>query len=268
MADQNIFHEIDEELRSDRMRSFWRRFGPWIILAAVLVVLAVGANEGYKWWSRSNSDKSSDLLYQAFAEADAGKLDEAQTTLTDLAQSGTGGYPMLARFKQASLLAKQGKTDEALAAYDKLSSDQSNSDIRSLALLMGANLLVDKGDVGGVETRVGGLLATNNPLRNSAREALGLANYKAGKLEEARKQFQAVIDDPLSPADMRARMQVYIDELTAEGVKPPAQPAAAETSTPAKAGEQAPGGAAAPAEPAQPAAPAPAQPAAPAPSGG
>src|SRR5690606_13983382 len=49
MSQDNIFREIDEELRSDRMRSLWRRFAPYVIGAAVGVVVLVAANEGWNW---------------------------------------------------------------------------------------------------------------------------------------------------------------------------------------------------------------------------
>ncbi|UXN73227.1 hypothetical protein N8D56_20075 [Devosia sp. A8/3-2] len=38
MSQDNIFREVDEELRSDRMRAFWRRFAPYVIGAAIAVV--------------------------------------------------------------------------------------------------------------------------------------------------------------------------------------------------------------------------------------
>ena len=46
MSNENIIREIDEELRSDRMRKLWRNFGPYVIGAAVAIVLIVAVNEG------------------------------------------------------------------------------------------------------------------------------------------------------------------------------------------------------------------------------
>jgi hypothetical protein len=127
---------------------------------------------------------------------------------------------MLAQFRQASLLAQQGKTDEAVAAYDLLGNTVQDTRLRELALIMGANLLVDKGDVPAVEQRVGGSIAPDSPMRNAAREVLGLVQYKAGQLDDAMKTFQSIIDDPLASRDLQSLVQIYVQQLLSEGAAP------------------------------------------------
>lgn len=228
MSNENIFREVDEELRSDRMRTLWRRFGPYIIGAAVAVVLAVAVNEGWAWWQNSNAARASDEFYAALDLKNGGDLAGAQTALDTIIASGNSGYAQIARFAEAGLLARQGKNAEAVAAYDALGAAEGNARLRELALVLAANVLVDSGDVAGVQQRVGGLTGADNPLRNAAREAVGLAQYKAGQLDEARTSFESVLIDPLASSDMRTRMQVYLSQLAAEGALPPEVEAPAE----------------------------------------
>ncbi|MDB5535954.1 MAG: tetratricopeptide repeat protein [Devosia sp.] len=222
MSQDNIFREVDEELRSDRMRNFWRRFAPYIIGAAVLVVVGVAANEGWTWYHANNAAKSSDELYAAFDLADGGDIAAAQTQLDTLIADGSGSYPMLAQFKQAGLLAKDGKVTEAVAAYDALAVSLSNQRLRELALVLGGTLMVDAGTLADVQQRVETIATEGNPLRNAAREAMGLAQYKAGKFTDAQASFQAVIDDPMSQSTVRNRMSYYIAALTSAGDIAPA----------------------------------------------
>lgn len=234
MSQDNIFREVDDELRSDRMRNLWRRFGPYVIGAAIAVVLLVAVNEGWTWWQKSNSARASDEFYAALDLKDGGDLAGAQAALDKIIASGNGGYAQIARFSEAGLLIKQGKTAEAVAVYDALGATEGNARLRELALILAANTLVDGGDVAAVQQRVGALATTENPMRNAAREALGLTQYKAGQLEEARLNFEAVLVDPLASTDMRRRMQVYLGQLAAEGVVPPVVEAApAEEAAPA-----------------------------------
>ncbi|HEY8577498.1 MAG TPA: tetratricopeptide repeat protein [Devosia sp.] len=217
MSQDNIFREVDEELRSDRMRALWRRFAPFVIGAAVAVVAVVAVNEGWTWYHSNNAAQSSDELYAAFDAIEGGDLAAAQTQLDALIADGSGNYPVLAQFRKAGVLAKEGKTAEAVAAYDALANTQSNPRLRELALVLGGTLMVDAGTVADVESRLGTIAAEGNPLRNAAREALGLAQYKAGDFAAAQASFEAVVNDPLAQSTARNRMGYYLAQLLSEG---------------------------------------------------
>jgi hypothetical protein len=220
MSDHDvIFREVDEELRRERMRSLWRRFGPYVIGAAVVVVLIVAVNEGWTWWRNNNAARSSDQFYAALNLSDGGDLAGAKAALDKIVAEG-GGYATLARFKEAAMLAKQGKPAEAVAAYDALAGDESNVRLRELALVLAADILVDSGSLSDVESRVSSLVTTDNPMRNAAREAVGLAQYKAGDLEAARKTFEEVAADPMAQGELQSRMQIYLAQITAEAGAP------------------------------------------------
>ena len=233
MSNETIFSEVDEELRRDRLRQIWRRFGPWVIAAAVAVVLAVAINEGWSWWQNSQAARSSDQFYAALEMAGKGDVAGAETALNEIATSSTGSYPLLAKFRQASLLASQGKDAEAVAAYDALANADTLPRIRELALVLAANVLVDGGDVGAVQQRVGGLVTPDNALRNAAREAIGLAQYRAGDMNAALQTFQDIAADERVNRDLQSRMQVYISTLIAKGAMTEAM-AAAQPGTPAE----------------------------------
>lgn len=227
MSEESLFREVNEDLRGDRMRNLWRRYGLYLIGAAVAVVVLVAANEGYTWWSGSNAARSSDELYSAFDAVKSGDMAVAQKALDKVIAEGSGQYPLLARFEEAALLAKAGKSDEAAKAYDALAASSNEIRLRELALLFAAYAEVDKGDVGAVRTRVEGLIAANSPLRDMAREALGLAQYKSGALADSRATFEAITADPGASLQQLSRIQVYLSQLTAEGIAPVEKPAAA-----------------------------------------
>lgn len=220
MSNDTLLREVDDELRSERMRKLWRQSAPFVIGAAVAVVLLVAGFEGWKWWSDGNSSRSADQFYSAAEIADGTDFAAAKTALDKVIAEGSGLYPVLAQFRQASLMAQQGQTAEAVAAYDSLGNSIQNKHLRELALVMGANLLVDGGDVAAVEQRVSGAIAGESPMRNAAREVLGLVQYKAGQLDAAMITFQEILDDPLASRDLQSLVQIYVQQLLAEGAKP------------------------------------------------
>lgn len=218
MSQDNIFHEVDEELRSDRMRALWRRVMPYVIGAAVGVVAIVALNEGWQWYHANNAAQSSDELYTAIDLADGGDVAAAQAQLDQLAADGSGSYPVLAQFAKAGLLAREGNAAEAVALYDSLANTQSDVRLRELALVLAGNLLVDTGSLADVEARVGTIAAEGNPLRNAARETLGLAQYRAADYAAAQASFEAVLNDPLAQSTVRNRMGYYLAQMLAAGV--------------------------------------------------
>lgn len=240
MSQDNFFREVDEELRSDRVRKLWRRFAPYVLGAAIAVVLVVAVNEGWAWWQNSNSARSSDEFYSALEKADAGDFAGAQAELEVIATQGNGGYPTLARFRSASLLAKNGDIAGASSAYDALANDLANPRLRDLAFMLSANLLVDNGDVAAVQSRLGGIAVDGNPLRNSAREAIGLTQYKAGDLQGARATFESITADANASQNVSQRIQIYLAQLAAEGAAVPAEDAEAGTEPAEPAAETAP----------------------------
>jgi hypothetical protein len=221
MSNETIFREVDEELRGDRLRSLWKRFGPYIIGAAVAVVLVVAVNEGWSWWQNSNAARSSDEFFAALELAEAGDVAGAQEALNGVVAQGSGGYPTLARFRQASLLAREGNTQAAVAAYDALATAESNARLRELALVLAASLLVDSGDVAAVQQRVGALAVDTHPMRNVAREAIGLAQFKAGDLNGALATLQPIMADGTAGQDIQGRVDMYVRQLIALGATAP-----------------------------------------------
>jgi hypothetical protein len=233
MSNDNFISEINEELRSDRLRKFWRSFGVYVIGIMVGIVLLVGVQEGWTWWTSTNSAKSSDEFYTALELADGGDFAGAEKALQQVEAQGFAGYPQLAKFRSAGLLAQQGKTAEAVAAYDTLAGTEKNVRLREVALALAGMLLVDGGDVAQVEQRVGALATGASAMRNLAREALGLVNLKAGKLDEAQKQFQAIADDVATGSEQKTRVSLYQAQLVAQGAPIPAAPVAEPSAAPA-----------------------------------
>jgi len=224
----NIFREVDEELRGDRARNFWKRFGVYVIGAAVFIVLIVAANEAWKWWKSSNEVRSSELFETALPEIEDGNAARARASLALTEQQGSGEYPMLARFRAAALLGAEGDRVAAIAAYDELATSLDTVRMRELALLYAAYLLVDEGDVAGVTARVVGMQGPDHPMRNAAREVIGLVNYQVGDLGAAQAAFAQIVNDPTSAQDIAQRASVFLEQLTAEGVSAPAPDTAAE----------------------------------------
>lgn len=218
MSDDSFIREVEEELRSDRLKGFWDRFGTIIIGIAVLIVVATAGYRGYEYYSQTQASASGDRFLAALNLANEGKPDEALSALQALEADGYGAYPVLARMRAATVLQEKGDTEGAVAAFDAVAADESAPDaVRDMARIRAAYILVDTGSAADVAQRAEQLSADNNPLRDAAREALGLAAWKEGRLGDAKTLFRQIVDNPTAPRNAVQRANIMLDLITASG---------------------------------------------------
>jgi hypothetical protein len=212
----DIFQEVDEEVRRERLEKLWKQYGNHIIAALILVLACVGAWRGYVYWQERMAAEAGAAYEAASTLADGGKHTEAQAAFAKLANDGTAGYRTLARFREAAQL---GLSDAkaAVAAYDALAADASlGRSLQDLAAVRAGLLLVDTAPYQELRTRIEPLAAPDRPFRHSARELLAFGAWRAGDTAAARKWIDAVIADPETPSTIRSRVDVLAALMPAE----------------------------------------------------
>ena len=218
MSDDSFFREVDQELRQDQAKAIWDRYGTAIIAAAVAVVLATAAWVGWDYWSQSRADRSGDAYLHALELARDGRTEEARAALAELESGGYGAYPVLARMRNATLLAEAGDNAGAVAGFDRVAADGAvPAAIREMARLRAALLLVDHGSYADVASRVETLTGETNPLRHSAREALALAAWKEGRMADAAALYDQIVDDEGAPRNIRQRATLMSELIRGSG---------------------------------------------------
>lgn len=218
MSDDSFIREVNEEIRREQAQALWDRFGPAILGIAILIVLATAAVVGYRYWDETRANRSGDAFSAALKLANDGKNDEAIAALDQLEKDGYGAYPLLARMRAATVKADKGDVDGAVKDFDAVAADGAiPAGIRDMARLRAALLLVDHGSFADVSSRVEALTADTNPLRHSAREALGLAAWKDGKSADALKLFDQISSDDGAPRNVRQRAQLMSELIRGSG---------------------------------------------------
>ncbi len=54
----DIFREVDEDIRHEKYRRLWDRFGSWVIAVAVLIVVGTGGYRGWLYWQDTQSQSA------------------------------------------------------------------------------------------------------------------------------------------------------------------------------------------------------------------
>ena len=221
----DIFREVDEDIRRERFKKLWDRFGVYIIVLAVAIVVVTAGYRIYVYLEEKRAEEAGDKFTAALQLATDGKHAEAVDALSAIIADGSGGYPVLARFRIATEKVAIGDKAGAVTELDAVASDGSAQPlIRDMARLRAALILVETSSLADLEARIGNLAATGNPWRNTARELLGLAAWRSGDLAAARKYFQQISDDQQKPRDIAQRADVMLALIKGKLGEPAEEP--------------------------------------------
>ncbi len=220
MSDESFIREVEEELRSDKLQSFWSKYGKIIIGLAIAIVVFTA---GYRYWltyTDQVAGASGDRFIEAVELSNENKHDEAIAALEKLSQDGHGQYPALATIRLAAEFAKKGDTQKAISAFDSIANDTGfDETLRNVARLRSGLLLVDNGTYDEVADRLQQMAATGLAFRHSAREGLGLSAWKNKQHEDALKWFTEINADQETPSGIRTRAAIILELLAGIGIK-------------------------------------------------
>ncbi len=204
MSDE-LFREVDEEVRQDRFQELWKKYGTYTVAAVVVIV---GATIAFVVWQNiresARIDDSERFLAAVVQEQSAPEAALAQ--LRELARDGTPAYRFLASLREATLLADSGDVEQAITVFDAAAANDDISDTyrdiaKILAVARGMEIMSGED----VEQRLGPMNTTEHPFRFTAREFLALAAIKGGDNDMAVDLLRANVEDRETPLSTRAR---------------------------------------------------------------
>jgi hypothetical protein len=216
----DIFREVDEEIRHERYKRLWDRFGSYLIAVAILIVVGTAAYRGWLYWRETAARESGDVFVTAVRLADEGKFAEAEAQLAGLADA-PGGYPALARMRGAALKGEAGDPAAAMAAFDMIADDGREAPLlRDIARLRAGYLALDLEDYAGAVSRLEVLSGDDNAWRFLAREGLALAAWKQDDTAAARRWIGGIVDQEGAPGDVVSRARTLLELIDAAEGKP------------------------------------------------
>jgi hypothetical protein len=210
----DIFREIDEELRRDRLAQIWKRYASWIIAAAIALVAATAGVTFWREHQRSQRQAAGVEYTNALSLAHAGKPEQAIEALSKLGTGASDGHGLLARFEVATLKAQAGDKAASIAAYQAIADDGAVDPIyRDLATVLAALDGIDEGEPAAIIAKLQPIATGNGPWRASALEITALAQLKSGDKAAALETYKRLADDLEAPSGLRARAAEMVEAL-------------------------------------------------------
>lgn len=202
----DIFDEVEEDLRAERMKRLLARYGGLLTGFMLLVVGGVAGWQGWRWYEDRGAAAAAGAFLAAAdaASAEGADLKAAADRFAGVSAEAPPGYRILARLREAALRAEAGDGPGAVALYDRIATDAAVEPMyRELATTLWALHALDTGDAGMIEARLAPLAA--GPWRATVQEIRALAAVKRGATEEARRSLTALVSDAQAPQALRER---------------------------------------------------------------
>jgi hypothetical protein len=203
---ETFVREVDENLRRDQMRDFFKKNGSWLIAAVVLFLAASG---GLIWWQSRQVQRSGaevEKLAEIYKNIGSGNMTQAPQQLDGLSKSGSKAVRASALFARAALALQQGDAKLATNTYKSIADDSGLPDpYRHAALIRQTALEFDQLKPDAVISRLEPLARPGEPWFGTAGEMTALAMIKQGRKQEAGQLFAAIAKDNTVPETTRAR---------------------------------------------------------------
>ena len=201
-----FLREVDENLRRDQLRDFFKTYGNWLIAALILFLAASGA---FIWWQQHMEQRSEaevEQLAQIYKNIGVGNVAQAPQQLDELTKSGSKGVRATALFARAALAIQQNDTKLAISKYKEIAG---NNDFakpyRDAALIRQTALEFDQLQPQDIIARLQPLAKPGEPWFGTAGEMTALALIKQGKKAEAGRLFATLARDKDVPSTIRNR---------------------------------------------------------------
>lgn len=212
MAD--IFHEVEEDLRRDQAEALWKKYGSYVIGAALLLVLVVAA---YWGWTKYSTNQQMQASADFLSAASTSDIKAREAALGAIAAEG-GTYGVLARFRLAETAIEAGDKAKARGILGEIAKDGgADKALRDLAAIQAALLELDGGKPEAAADLVKDMTKEGEAYRLSALEVTGLAALAAGDTAKAKTTFETLkktADEEAAPGSGFAqRAEQMLDRL-------------------------------------------------------
>lgn len=203
---ETFVREVDENLRRDQIRDFFKDNGSYLV---GLLILFLAASGGFIWFQQHRENTAQahvEQIAQIYKDIGTGNTSKVPQQLDDLSQSSSKAVRATALFTRAAFALQQNNQKLAIATLKTIADDGSLPDsYRNAAMIRQTALEFDQLQPQQVIARMQPLAKAGNPWFGSAGEMTALALVKQGKKKEAGELFAAIAKDKSVPQSLRDR---------------------------------------------------------------
>ncbi|MAG90686.1 MAG: hypothetical protein CML32_08190 [Rhodobacteraceae bacterium] len=205
----DIFQEIDEDLRQDKVARLWKAYGKYLVALAVFIILVIASYRFIEHKNEKNREQTSELYELASETGRSGDKKAAIELLSDEMFDENRGYSIISKLKKAALAKSNNDLEGTeIVLKEIITNEDIPLYLRDLARL---KLFASDSDNNSSQLEV--LIEEEGPWKFLALELKGGIQLEGGNLNEARSIFKELTDDANTPNNLRRRASEILKAL-------------------------------------------------------
>ena len=116
----DIFREVEEDVRRERLEKLWKAYGNYAMVALALLFAGIA---GWQFWQRHEQAEREKVSDAFIAAQRITNPQAAASAFSDLARGAPKGYAQVARLSQAGAMFASGQRADAIDLYKQIAKD-------------------------------------------------------------------------------------------------------------------------------------------------
>ncbi len=210
-----FIREIDEELKNEKIKKLWDKYGLFIILFVVVAVFSAVSFETFQAWKDKRNQEMSDSFAYALNLQNQGRFAESQEVLTSIKNSNRGIYTNIAQMQIVNLLIEQKQFDKAISELEQIVADEAfNPQMRDVARLKLASYKLNTASAEEINALLAPLTDKQNVWNNTAKELLAMRALRDNDPAQALNIYKDISGNSKTTDTLQSRVQDMINVLS------------------------------------------------------
>ena len=206
MAD--IFDEVSEELKQDRLIQIWKKYSKYIISFLFITIISIFSYQLFIYWNKKKIEANSQQFFNAIDKLEKKRYEESSRIFLKSSNEDNEGYRVLSLFGLAETNYKSGNINEMILNYKNIYED-TNVDLyyRDLSRL----LSVMKDNVSTFDQQINILkpiLNSPSKLQLLAAELEVMLHIKFENINEALVKLNNLLIRPNISLEQKSRLEL------------------------------------------------------------
>ncbi len=207
----NIFNEVDEDIRKERYKKLWSRYGKYLIGFIILIVLIFSINQYLVSKNISDNKKLLDIYFAAAEDIEKSQFQLANESLNKIYNSKNTTLAAFSAFKLSESYFMNNDNINATTVLENIFNNNSLETIyRELALYKYIMINFDVLDISDIESKVSIINDKESQLKPYFEELLGIKYITKGNKTKASFIFEELSSSENTPFDLKVRLEKLI----------------------------------------------------------